>query len=117
MAIRIILGSVVAVAVLAMTGVLSFLSPVPQGIYLAAYGKPMPHRDGSAIQQVNDWLSFLPNDPTTRGLIVCAAIIGLLLLRFFGGLLIMRFMRMGRARKARADARLRAVNAYNVTKQ
>ncbi|HEY8284129.1 MAG TPA: hypothetical protein VIJ28_07060 [Chloroflexota bacterium] len=117
MAIRIILGTVVVVALLAMTGVLSFLSPVPQGIYLAAYGRPMPHRDGSAIQQINDWLFFLPNDPTTRGLIVCAAILGLLVIWFCGGLIAMRITRLGRARKARADARLRAVNAYNITKQ
>lgn len=117
MAIRIILGVVVAILVLAMTGLLTFLSPVPQGIYLAAYGHPMPHRDGSAAQQINDWLTFLPTDPTTRGVIVCATVVIILAIVFFGGLLTMKAKRLNRARQARKDARIRAMDAYNVTRQ
>jgi len=114
MGIRLILVGVVALVVLAMTGVLSFLSPIAEGIYLAAYGHPMPHRDGSAIQQVNDWLSFLPNDPTTRGLIVSGVIIGLLVISFFGGLVTMKLKRIGRARQARKEAQTRAIDSYHV---
>lgn len=117
MAIRLILGGIFAITVLAMAGVLSFMSPIAEGIYEAAYGKPMPHRDGSGVQQINDWLSFLPPDPTTRALIVCGFLLGLLALRFLVGLVTMRFMRFGRSRRARAEARMRAVNSYNVTKQ
>ncbi|MGH2346982.1 MAG: hypothetical protein ACRDG4_17285 [Chloroflexota bacterium] len=116
MAIRLILGVVVALVVLAMTGVLSFLSPVAEGIYLAAYGHPMPHRGGGAADQVNDWLSFLPADPTTRGLIVCGTIVVILALFFFGGLVTMKLKRMGRARQARRDARTRAMDSYHVTR-
>ena len=114
MGIRLALGAIVALVVLAMTGVLTFLSPIAEGIYLAAYGHPMPHRDGSAIQQVNDWLSFLPNDPTTRGLIVCAVIIGLLALNFVIGLITMKVKRINRARQARKDAETRAIDSYHV---
>jgi hypothetical protein len=114
MAIRLILGGIVALVILAMTGVLSFLSPIPEGIYLAAYGHPMPHRDGSAVQQVNDWLSFLPSDPTTRGLIVCGVIVGILVLNFFSGLITMKVKRTIRARQARKDARTRAIDSYHV---
>jgi len=117
MAIRIILGVVVAILVLAMTGVLSFLSPVPDGIYLAAYGHPMPDRDGSAVQQINDWLTFLPTDPTTRGLMVCGTVVIILAIVFFGGLVTMKMKRMNRARAARKDARIRAMDSYNVTRQ
>jgi len=114
MGIRLILGGIVALVILAMTGVLSFLSPIAEGIYLAAYGHPMPHRDGSAIQQVNDWLSFLPSDPTTRGLIVCGVIIGLLALNFVSGLITMKVKRIIRARQARKEARTRAIDSYHV---
>ena len=114
MGIRLILAGIVALVILAMTGVLSFLSPIAEGIYLAAYGHQMPHRDGSAIQQVNDWLSFLPSDPTTRGLIVTAVILGILAISFFGGLVTMKMKRIGRARQARKEARTRALDSYHV---
>jgi hypothetical protein len=114
MGIRLALGAVVALVVLAMTGVLTFLSPIAEGIYLAAYGHPMPHRDGSAIQQVNDWLSFLPSDPTTRGLIVCGVIIGLMVLNFIIGLITMKVKRISRARQARKAAETRAIDSYHV---
>jgi hypothetical protein len=114
MGIRLILGGLVALVVLAMTGVLTFLSPIAEGIYQAAYGHPMPHRDGSAIQQLNDWLSFLPRDPTTRGLIVAAVILGLLALNFCGGLITMKVKRITRARQARKEARTRAIDSYHV---
>ena len=116
MGVRLILGAVVALVVLAMTGVLGFLSPIAEGIYLAAYGHPMPHRNGDAAQQINDWLSFLPNDPTTRGLIVCGVIIGILVVLFFSGLFTMKMKRIGRARQARKDARNRAMDSYHVTR-
>jgi hypothetical protein len=115
MNIRLILGGIFVVLVLAITGVLSFLSPIAEGIYQAAYGHPMPHRDGSAIQQVNDWLSFLPGDPTTRGLIVCGVIIGILIISFFSGLISMKVKRIGRARQARQEAQTRAIDSYHMT--
>ncbi len=114
MGIRLTLFGLVALVILAMTGVLGFLSPIAEGIYLAAYGRPMPHRDGSAIQQVNDWLSFLPSDPTTRGLIVCGVIMGLLALNFLVGLVTMKVKRVVRARQARKEAQTRAIDSYHV---
>jgi hypothetical protein len=114
MGIRLALGALVALVILAMTGVLTFLSPIVDGIYLAAYGHPMPHRDGSAIQQVNDWLSFLPSDPTTRGLIVCGVIIAILLFNFSTGLITIKVKRIIRARQARKDAQMRAIDSYHV---
>ena len=114
-AIRIILGIFVGLLVLAMTGVLSFLSPVFEGIYEATYHQPMPHRNGDAIDRLNDWLNFLPSDPAVRFAIVAGFVIGILLLTLIFNLFSLRLKRIRQARRAREDARMRAINSYHTT--
>jgi hypothetical protein len=64
---------------------------------------------------VNDWLTFLPDDALTRGVIVCGFIAGLIVLSFIVNLLAIRLSRWRARRAQERAARTRTMNSYRKT--
>ena len=110
---RILFAGVLAVMVGAMLGWIHALWDVTQNVYQWLYGKPMAHAKGDTLDHINDWLAFLPSDPATRGAIVAGVIVGLLTIAFVANVLGIRYSKVRRAQRAKADAKVRTISSYN----
>ena len=111
--IRVVILVVVLLFLLTILGFISGLQPLTDSFHQWAYGAPVAHPHGDITQRVNDWLSFLPEDPMERTLIVCGVIVGLLVLNFLAGFAALSFQRRKQSSQLAEESRLKALQVYN----
>ena len=111
--IKVVLGGLVALFLLGVLGVFGWLAPVLDGMHRLFYGQPLAHPNGDAGQRINDWLTFLPADTNTRGLVVVGFGIALMVLVILYGLFSFRWQHWRRDVAAREEARRQTLQAYN----
>jgi amino acid transporter len=110
---KIVMVAIVALAVATILGWVGWFSGVANSVHQALFGAPLAHPQGSTADHLNDWLTFLPDDALTRGVVVCGFIVGLIVLSFIVNILAIRLSRWRARRAQEREARIRTMNSYH----
>jgi len=106
----------IAIVILVFTTILGWInwfSGLAEDAYKALYGKPMAHPHGGTVNHINDWLTFLPSDPLTRGAIACGFIAGLLVVSFIANVIGIRWSKWRNDAALERESRLRTMNSFH----
>jgi hypothetical protein len=111
--VKIVVWAIIALVVATILGWISWFSGTAQDVYKALYGKPMAHPKGGTADHINDWLTFLPSDPLTRGAIACGFIAALLVLSFVANILGIRWAKWRSEVALERESRIRTMNSFH----
>jgi hypothetical protein len=110
---KITVFAIIALVIATILGWIGWFSGWAEDVYKALYGKPMAHPKGGTTDHLNDWLTFLPSDPLTRGAIACGFIAALLALSFIANMLGIRWSKWRGDVALERESRTRTMNSFN----
>jgi len=113
MGVKVFFGSIILLIVLTLTGFAYWFFPILNNFHQAMGGKPLKDPRGDITQQVNDYLSFLPDNTLERAAIVGGIVVGYFILTITATLIALRIRRFRQDRANERTERVRALNAYN----
>ncbi|HWE60393.1 MAG TPA: hypothetical protein VHB98_01655 [Chloroflexota bacterium] len=113
MGVKVFLGTIAFAVFITITGLAYWFFPILSSFHEAMGGGRLKDPRGSWQEQLNTWLSFLPDNMVERALMITAVVAGYILFSTITTMLALRWRRRGEDRALQKLSRARAVHAYN----
>jgi hypothetical protein len=110
---KLAVGVISAIALVTILGWIGWFSGIANDVHQALYGTALAHPHGNTADHLNDWLTFLPDDPLTRASLACGFIAGAFTLSLVVSVLGVEWAKWQADRTLEQSSRIRTLDSFH----